>query len=218
MKRFIGAVLVLGLAALQAGCATKGYVDDKVGEVNQRVDAVDNNAKAGIKRLDAQVGLMDVSLKMHGEQLLKLEGDLATVSRTAQEALERATAAGKLSEGRMLYEVVLSDDHFKFGTNSDKLSKETKAALDTFAAQLKSQNKGAYVEIQGHTDSRGEAPTNQKLGERRAMAAYHYLHTKGGLPLHRMNVISYGESQPVANNMTEAGRKQNRRVVLVVLK
>ena len=50
------------------------------------------------------------------------------------------------------------------------------------------------------------------------MAVYHYLHTKGGLPLHRMNVISYGESRPVASNMTEAGRKQNRRVVLVVLK
>lgn len=218
MKRLIGLVLLMGLAALQAGCATKGYVDDKVGEVGQRVDTVDNNAKAGIKRLDAQLGLMDVSLKMHGDQLLKLESDVANVSRTAQEALDRATAAGKLSEGKMLYEVVLSDDHFKFGTNSDKLSKETKAALDSFATQLKTQNKGAYVEVQGHTDSRGEAPANQRLGERRAMAVYHYLHNKAGLPLHRMNVISYGESQPVANNMTEAGRKQNRRVVLVVLK
>ncbi len=218
MKRFFWMVLLLGLAVLQAGCATKAYVDDKVTEVDRRLDTVDNNAKAGIKRLDAQLGLMDVSLKMHTDQLTKLEGDVATISRTAQEALDRATAAGKLAEGKMLYEVVLSDDHFKFGPGSAKLSKETKAALDSFAAKLKSENKGAYVEIQGHTDSRGEEPVNQKLGEHRAMAVYQYLHTKGGLPLHRMNVISYGESRPVASNMTEPGRKQNRRVVLVVLK
>ncbi|MBI5936993.1 MAG: OmpA family protein [Betaproteobacteria bacterium] len=214
MKRIYWMVSLLGLAALQAGCATRGYVDDKVTEVNQRIDGVDSN----VKRLDAQLGLTDVSLKMHTDQIAKLEGDVATLSRTAQEALDRATAAGKLSEGKMLYEVVLSDDHFKFKPGSDKLSKETKAALDSFAARLRAENTGAYVEVQGHTDSRGEEPQNLKLGERRAMAVYHYLHTKGRLPLHRMNVISYGESRPVANNINEAGRKQNRRVVLVVLK
>lgn len=214
MKRIYWMVSLLGLAALQAGCATRGYVDDKVTEVNQRIDGVDSN----IKRLDAQLGLTDVSLKMHTDQIAKLESDVATLSRTAQEALDRATAAGKLSEGKMLYEVVLSDDHFKFKPGSDKLSKETKAALDSFAARLRAENAGAYVEVQGHTDSRGEEPQNLKLGERRAMAVYHYLHTKGRLPLHRMNVISYGESRPVANNINEAGRKQNRRVVLIVLK
>lgn len=214
MKRIYWMVSLLGLAALQAGCATRGYVDDKVTEVNQRIDGVDSN----VKRLDAQLGLTDVSLKMHTDQIAKLESDVATLSRTAQEALDRATAAGKLSEGKMLYEVVLSDDHFKFKPGSDKLSKETKAALDSFAARLRAENAGAYVEVQGHTDSRGEEPQNLKLGERRAMAVYHYLHTKGRLPLHRMNVISYGESRPVANNINEAGRKQNRRVVLVVLK
>lgn len=214
MKRIYWMVSLLGLAALQAGCATRGYVDDKVTEVNQRIDGVDSN----VKRLDAQLGLTDVSLKMHTDQIAKLESDVATLSRTAQEALDRATAAGKLSEGKMLYEVVLSDDHFKFKPGSDKLSKETKAALDSFAARLRAENTGAYVEVQGHTDSRGEEPQNLKLGERRAMAVYHHLHTKGRLPLHRMNVISYGESRPVANNINEAGRKQNRRVVLVVLK
>lgn len=218
MKQLFWIFPLLALAAVQSGCATKGYVDDKVTEVNQRIDGVDNNAQAGIKRLDAQVSLLDLSLKTQGEQLTKVEGDVATISRTAQEALDRANAAGKLAEGKMLYEVVLSDDHFKFGAGSDKLSKETKAALDSFASKLKSENSGAYVEIQGHTDSRGEEPVNKRLGERRAMAVFEYLHTKGGLPLHRMNVISYGEARPVASNMTADGRKQNRRVVLVVLK
>jgi outer membrane protein OmpA-like peptidoglycan-associated protein len=211
MKRLTTVLALLAAALGLSGCATRTYVDDKVAVVNQRVDEVDNNAKQNIRRLDAQIGLMDTTLKAHEEQI-------AAAQKTAQEALERAVAAGKLSEGKMLYEVVLSDDHFKFAPDSDKLSKESMAALDTFARQLKAENKGAYVEIQGHTDSRGEAPHNDKLGERRAMAVYQYLHTKTGLPLHRMNVISYGESRPVASNMTEAGRKQNRRVVLVVLK
>ena len=211
MKRLFWMISLLGLAVVQAGCATKGYVDDKVTEVNQRVDSVDNNAKAGIKRLDAQMGLMDLSLK-------KMEDDLSVASRTAQEALERATAAGKLAEGKLMYEVVLSDDHFNFKPGSDELGKETVAALDSFAARLRAENANVYVEIQGHTDSRGEEGPNLKLGEKRAMAVYQYLHTKGRLPLHRMNVISYGESRPVASNINDTGRKQNRRVVLVVLK
>ena len=211
MKNVMAMVLVSGVALLQAGCATKTYVDDKVTEVNQRIDTVDNNAKAGIRRLDAQVGLMDTSVK-------KLEEDVASVSRTAQEALDRATAAGKLAEGKLMYEVVLSDDHFNFKPGSDELGKETMAALDSFAARLRAENANVYVEIQGHTDSRGEEGPNLKLGEKRAMAVYHYLHTKGRLPLHRMNVISYGESRPVASNINDTGRKQNRRVVLVVLK
>ncbi|NWG86787.1 MAG: OmpA family protein [Hydrogenophilaceae bacterium] len=211
MKRLISVLALIALALGLSACATRTYVDDKVAVVNQRVDEVDSNAKQGIRRLDAQVGLMDATLKAHEEMI-------AAAQKTAQEALDRAIAAGKLSEGKMLYEVVLSDDHFKFGIDDDKLSKETKAALDSFAGQIKAENKGAYIEIQGHTDSRGEASHNDKLGERRAMAVYQYLHTKAGLPLHRMNVISYGETRPLASNMTEDGRKQNRRVVLVVLK
>ena len=55
------------------------------------------------------------------------------------------------------------------------------------------------------------------LGEKRAEAVRRYLSREQGLPLHRMSIISYGESEPIADNSTAAGRAHNRRVVLVVL-
>ena len=53
-------------------------------------------------------------------------------SKTAQEALDRAVAAGRLAEGKLLYETVLSDDKVKFGFDKAELSAEAKAALDAF--------------------------------------------------------------------------------------
>jgi len=58
---------------------------------------------------------------------------------------------------------------------------------------------------------------NQKLGEERAMAVRAYLRDQHHIALSRMEVISYGESQPVADNKTRAGRAQNRRVVIKIL-
>ncbi len=55
------------------------------------------------------------------------------------------------------------------------------------------------------------------LGEKRAEAVRNYLNMKDGIPLHAMNIISYGETQPVADNSTRDGRAQNRRVVVKVL-
>jgi outer membrane protein OmpA-like peptidoglycan-associated protein len=140
-------------------------------------------------------------------------------SRTAQEALERAVAAGKLAEGKFVYETALSEATalaFKF--EGDELSASAKKVLDDFAARLKSENRSVFIEIQGHTDNTGGSAFNLRLGEERAEAVRRYLNMKGGVALHRMSVISYGENAPVASNKTRAGREQNRRVVLVVLK
>ncbi|MBP1621250.1 MAG: oprF, partial [Acidobacteria bacterium] len=71
--------------------------------------------------------------------------------------------------------------------------------------------------IQGHTDSVGSEQYNLSLGQARANEVLRYLATSAGLPLHRMNAISYGEYKPIADNKTAAGRGQNRRVSLVVL-
>ena len=149
--------------------------------------------------------------------IAKSESDISQLSKTAQDAVERANSAGKLAQGKLVYEVVLSDDKLKFGQNKSSLSKEAEAALDEFAARLKGDNKSVFIEIQGHTDSIGEAAHNLRLGEARAEAVRRHLNMKAGIPLHRMAVISYGETSPVADNKVKAGRQQNRRVVLVVI-
>jgi outer membrane protein OmpA-like peptidoglycan-associated protein len=201
--------VVLTVAALMSGCATKEYVNEQVAGVNKRMDG--QNATLG-SRVDQQ-----------GQDLSRLDGRLNQqqsaldgVSRTAQEALERANAAGKLAEGKFMYETTLSSQ-IAFEFEGSTLTPAAKEALDAFAAKLKADNKNVFIEIQGHTDNSGSVATNMKLGEARAEAVRRYLAINGGFALHRMNAMSYGESAPVADNKTRAGRMENRRVTLVVL-
>lgn len=150
------------------------------------------------------------------ERVDQTQTQVQGVDRTAREALDRATAAGKLAQGKFLYSLVLSDDSVKFPVNRAELSPEAQARLNEFAERLKADNRNVYLEIQGHTDSSGSPAYNKKLGEDRAEAVRLFLN-KAGVALNRMSTISYGEEAPVAPNDTPQGRAQNRRVVIIVL-
>ena len=144
------------------------------------------------------------------------DANVTQVAGTAGEALNRANAAHKLAEGKFLYELVLSDDSVKFPVNADQLSPEAEQRLAELAQRLKSENRNVYLEIQGHTDARGDERYNRQLGEQRAEAVRRTL-SQQGIALNRMATISYGEAAPVAPNDTAEGRAQNRRVAIVVL-
>ncbi|MDP2834498.1 MAG: OmpA family protein [Pseudomonadota bacterium] len=218
---------LLVMALMLSGCATKEYVQEQIKPLNTRLAALESRAnttdaaiQSGAVGLDATSKRLDdavITLRVHGDRLTRNESDIAQISRTAQEALERAAAAGKLAAGKMAYEVVLSEDKVKFGASKTLLSTEAMRALAEFAGKIKAENRSVFIEVQGHTDGTGSAAVNQKIGQQRADAVLRYLHTKGGLPLHRLSAISYGESMPVAGNMNRDGRAKNRRVVLVVL-
>jgi len=198
-KPWIVALSLTAALVGTTGCATKKYVKQETGAVNTRVDEV-----------QGQVEQTQTRLNTHDKQI-------GEISQTAQDALRRAQEAGKLAEGKFLYETVLTDDKVKFGFDTSDLSPEGQAAIDEFAAKIKQDNKNVYVEIQGHTDNVGSEKYNEELGLLRAESVRRYLNQKQGFPLHRINVISYGESSPVADNKTREGRSQNRRVALVVL-
>jgi len=204
--------LVLAVVAT-SGCATKKYVKEETGAVNTRVDQVQGQVEEAQTHIKAH----DQRLGAHEQRMDVQDQKMGDISKTAQDALQRAQEAGKLAEGRFLYETVLTDDKVKFGFNKSILSKEAEAALDDFAAKIKADNKNVYVEVQGHTDNVGSKKYNEELGESRAEAVRLYLNQKDGFPLHRINVISYGSTAPVADNKTKQGRAQNRRVALVVL-
>jgi outer membrane protein OmpA-like peptidoglycan-associated protein len=201
-------IAVLAVAAfVVSGCATKKYVQQETGAVHTRVDDV-----------ETQVEQTQTDLRRTGERVGESERRIGEVSKTAQEALDRAQEAGKLAEGKLLYETVLTDEKVRFGFDKAELSEEARAALDQFATQLKGEyNRDVYVEIQGHTDATGSDQYNIELGLERAEAVRRYLNQQHGIPLHRISVISYGEAEPIADNTSRDGRAQNRRVVLVVL-
>ena len=113
--------------------------------------------------------------------------------------------------------MVLSEDKggFKFGQT--KIPADMQTQIDQLVAQLKANPNGGYIEIEGHTDNVGDKDINYKLGLERAEAVKRYLYENQQIPLHKINVISYGEEKPIAPNKTKDGRAQNRRVVIKVL-
>ena len=111
----------------------------------------------------------------------------------------------------------MSNDKVQFPFAKSELSDEAKALIDDEIGPLVQQNAGVWFEIEGHTDATGDATYNKMLGEERAMAVRDYLAKAHSIALSRLEVISYGEDEPVADNKTRDGRAQNRRVVIRVL-
>jgi outer membrane protein OmpA-like peptidoglycan-associated protein len=191
LKPVIIATAIAASALSLGGCATKDFV-------REQVAAEDTKVQATQTRVD-----------QHDSRLAQLD-------QSTKEALDRATAAGKLAEGKFLYSMVLSDDSVKFKNASAKLTPEAEQRLADFADKLKNDNRNVYLEIQGHTDARGPNTLNTRLGEERAEAVRLFMN-QHGVPLNRMSTISYGKADPVADNKTRTGRAQNRRVVLIVM-
>ena len=97
-----------------------------------------------------------------------------------------------------------------FDTGKSTFKKETDPILQAMTAIFKEYPK-ANFDIEGHTDSTGSNKTNQLLSERRANAVRDYL-IANGINADRLTAVGYGEDQPIADNKTAAGRKNNRRV------
>jgi outer membrane protein OmpA-like peptidoglycan-associated protein len=101
-----------------------------------------------------------------------------------------------------------------FGFDSSNLTPAANSALNDVANVLV-QYPDTRINIAGHTDSTGDAGYNQGLSERRARSVGNYL-SQAGVSSGRLNMVGYGENQPVASNSTESGRAQNRRVEITL--
>lgn len=104
----------------------------------------------------------------------------------------------------------LPTDKIVFNKNSTTLAESAKEVLDDVAAAILGYN-DLVVEIAGHTDSSGDAVTNLRLSKQRATAVQDYLVEKN-VPGSRLSPIGYGETAPISDNDTVAGRAANRRI------
>ncbi|MCF0222920.1 MAG: OmpA family protein [Fibrobacter sp.] len=102
-----------------------------------------------------------------------------------------------------------------FKAGSAELVPSSLKTLDDAIKGLKINPK-AKVEVQGHTSSEGSLELNQKLSEDRANSVRDYM-ISNGIASERLTAVGYGPNQPKADNSTEAGRKANRRIELVVI-
>jgi peptidoglycan-associated lipoprotein len=200
-------------------CATKGFVNHQVDDVNTRVDTVSQSLEAtqeATKKNQAAIAAVDRKTDQAGLWAKEAQSTAATAQARASAAGAKAQAVETASK-RLIYEVVLSEDQGNFRFGSAVLPDAAKAQIDDLIAKLKADPRGNYVEIEGHTDSIGNKAVNERLGEARAEAVKRYLYEQHQVPLHKINVISYGKDKPVAPNTTKEGRAQNRRVVIRVL-
>jgi outer membrane protein OmpA-like peptidoglycan-associated protein len=219
MRRLVSAVAISALALGGSACATKKMVRQRVGEVNDKVDTLSKSVEETQQRTQANEGrINDVDQKAQAaDQHARAANQRAEDAAAAADKVNaRADEIEKASK-KLVYEVVLSEDQggFKFGQS--KIPADVQSKLDELVAQLKANPNGGYIEIEGHTDNVGSKDVNYKLGLERAEAVKRYLYENQQIPLHKINVISYGEEKPIAPNKTKAGRAQNRRVVIKVL-
>src|SRR5215213_2086419 len=222
-KFFVAIPITVLCVGASTACATKKFVRTSVGEVNEKVDSQGRAIEETQERTRRNEGrITEVDSKAAAAaQSAQAARDAAAAAHTAAntvgtEANAKFDTIDKASK-RLVFEVVLSEDqgNFKFGKTT--LPDEAKTKLDEMVANLKQDPKAIYLEIEGHTDNVGAPKTNEQIGLARAEAVKKYLYEQYQIPLHKMNVISYGEEKPVAPNKTKAGRAQNRRVVIKVL-
>jgi peptidoglycan-associated lipoprotein len=226
-KSLIAASLLSLTVALAPACATKKYVRTEVGNVNSKVDTLSGTVEqtqARVQQDEARIGQVDQKAEAAGTAATAAQNTANAAQQSARQVdtkVDRVSAdlSANIAAGRKLvYEVTLSEDQGNFKFGKTELPDEAKSRIDQVVGQLKGEaGKDIYIEIEGHTDNVGSKELNYELGMERADAVKRYLYAQHQIPLHKINVISYGEEKPVAPNNTRDGRAQNRRVVIRVL-
>lgn len=168
------------------GCATKGYVDDRVAELGTRVNEDD----------------------------ARLREDLSKHGRTAEDALGKAAAARELALGNVDYRP-LEEWTIHFAFDSAELAAEARTTLDDAAASA-AGNPRALVDILGHADTTGPDAYNDDLSRRRAAAVLKYLILNGPGPVSRYAIVGLGETSPVVSAGSEDRAGSRRVVVTML--
>ncbi len=219
MRKLLFVIPLVMLGAGSTACATKKFVRGEVGQVNTKVQGLSTQleeTQERTKKNEARISEVDQKADEAGKSASAAQSSADAAKADAAKADAHAAAVESASK-KLIYEVVLNEDegNFKFGKVA--LPDEAKQKIDEMVSHMKADPKNIFIEIEGHTDNVGSKTYNQTLGLERAEAVKRYLYEAHQVPLHKINVISYGEDKPVSPNNTKDGRAQNRRVVIKVL-
>jgi len=220
MRQFLITLMAVSVTAgAGSACATKKFVRGQIDDVNGKVETLGQSLEATqqqTKENAGKIAQVDQKADQAGAAAQTAQNS-ATQARSAADQAAAKAAAVETASKRLIFQVVLNDAQGNFKLGKADLPDDVKAKLDELANKLKADPAGNYIEIEGHTDNTGSKALNDKLGLERAENVKRYLYETYQIPLHKINVISYGEDKPVAPNKTRDGRAQNRRVVVKVL-
>lgn len=186
-------VLMTVALLLISGCASKGYVDQKMAEAKA-------NSDAQIEELKAQAALNSSDVK----KLQTLANDLS----------DKTDLALNQAKGFENYQVIW-EGTIPFDFDSFDLTDISKNKLEDLGMKMTDYAR-SLLEIVGHTDQSGSAKYNLTLGERRSGAVKKYLIDQYGIALYRMFTASHGETKPVALPDEQNAFSKNRRVTLTL--
>ncbi len=232
----LAGALMVSLAA--TGCATKKYVAKTVAPVEQRVSATETKNSDQDKQIAEEknnLGELDRDLSRTKEKLndtdtkatqagqaaaaadQKAQGAQSAANNAQQAADQTKTFAqtGFDSMGRRIDSLnkfsMAKSVTVLFAVDKATLSAEAKAEIDDLAKQATGTDR-YIIEVQGFTDKSGSAEYNNELSERRAQAVARYMANQSSIPVRNITMLGQGYAQPVADDKTRDGRKQNRRV------
>ena len=219
MRKLLFVIPLVMLGAGSTACATKKFVRGEVGQVNTKVQGLSTQleeTQERTKKNEARIAEVDTKADEAGKSASAAQSSADAAKADAAKADAHAAAVESASK-KLIYEVVLNEDEGNFKFGKVDLPDEAKQKIDEMVSHMKADPKNIFIEIEGHTDNVGSKVYNQTLGLERAEAVKRYLYEAHQVPLHKINVISYGEDKPVSPNNTKDGRAQNRRVVIKVL-
>ncbi len=186
------------------------YVTERKVEI-ARATAQENKAEADIQQLGAERAQVPVEARAREAQLAR---EVASESAARVRQLERELATLRTRQTERGLVLTLDDVLFEF--NKTELKPGAMHDLYPLVTFLK-ENPARSVLIEGYTDSIGPDSYNLELSQRRAEAVRSFL-VRNGIDPARITARGYGKAYPVTSNETEAGRQQNRRVEVVVLR
>ncbi len=102
-------------------------------------------------------------------------------------------------------------EQIQFKTASASIRKQSNYILEAVVKVLREHDDITKVRIEGHTDTRGKPAANKSLSKRRAASVVKWL-VKHGIKKARLSSEGFGQERPIATNLTDDGRQQNRRV------
>jgi outer membrane protein OmpA-like peptidoglycan-associated protein len=198
----------------------------------QALEQTDELANENQKRLEAA----EAAAREAAEEAKRMQGQIAENTALANDARARADAAQATAD-KAFKDAALANNRINglddydtirtisvlFKVNSSVLNAAARQEIDNAAAWAKEEKakgnaNGWLVEVVGFADTTGNTAKNRSLSERRSKAVIQYLVGVHGLDLRRLvQPFGFGESKPVADNKTAAGRAKNRRVEIRIL-
>lgn len=215
-------ILALGIsaAALLAGCMT---YDPYTGEKEVSKTTKGAAIGAGIAAIGAYIDNRDSDRRQRTERILKSAGVGAIAGGAVGNYMDRQEAKLRQQlEGsgvRVVREgdniTLIMPGNITFDTARIDIKPNFTSVLDSVVLVVNEFDK-TVLEVAGHTDSVGSDSDNMTLSSGRANSVANYFRSQGVKP-ERLTTIGYGETRPAADNGSEAGREQNRRVELTLL-